>query len=855
MQSNLKNNEKVWKRFALGCILLLFIIIIFIGFSKENNERIIQQNQSYVEDAAVQVADRVDDILVAAQNTISVMAHMCEQIMTSPTVSAELLEDMADSSPFDYFEFVNKEGITLTANGETADVSDREYYIDGMKGNSGTFVTTHSRITDETLMTFYTPLYYKGEIIGVLNGIYRNTRVQDIISTTFFGTQAKSYLCMGDGTVIASCGDENAPENVLEALPGATTIDETALENVKQAFENREAYGYRYVGSQGPGNAYLVGLTQSDWMLLVTFPSKVTDEMIVDANTAGGHLEIKLILAFGIYIICLILWNYRQKKQLMSENRQIFRIVEGVTQLFERFVVVDLKSDTYEYLEDLHALWPKTGSYSELVDYLCPRYIQTENEENMCSVITKDYIQKHLDDTTPYLQYEYQIQRDDGQQGWENIAILSLKKENGIPTVVLFAIQDVTMLKNEELRSRIALKSALEAADEASNAKSDFLSRMSHDIRTPMNAIMGMTTLAKMHIDDRERLLDCLNKINLSSRHLLALINDVLDMSKIESGKMTLAEEELNLKELVDSLLAIITPQIQAKKQKLKVNTDGVIHAQVIGDALRLQQVFVNIMGNAVKFTPEEGTISFDVFEVPSPVAGRCGFEFVFEDTGIGMSQDFIGKIFDPFTRAKTSDDQSIEGTGLGMPITRNIVRMMNGDIQVESTPNAGSKFTVVIYLKLQEEREVFETTSKANESTSELDELREMNYDGRRVLLVEDNEINMEIAKELLGVIGIEVEEARDGQQAVDIVLEKPEHYYDLIFMDIRMPNKTGYEAAKEIRASGREDLKSIPIIAMSADAFSDDIRRAKAAGMNAHVAKPVELPKLKAAIRKWMK
>lgn len=855
MRSEYKNNGNTWKRFSLIFFLLVFIIIIFIRFTKENNERIIRQNQRYVEDATVQVAARVDDILEGARQHIGIMAYMCEGMLTEPEVSVQLLKEMAENSSFDYLEFVNKDGINITMEGETADVSDREYYIEGMKGNSGTFVTMQSRITNETLITFYAPLYYEGEIIGVLNGIYNLDAMQEIISTTFFDTQAKSYLCMKDGTVISSCGDDNPPENVLEALPGAMTIDEKALEYVKQAFESRETYGYRYEGSQGPGNACLVGLSESDWMLLITFPSIVTDHMIANANAAGVHLEILLILAFGVYIVCLIFWNYKQKKQLVSEKQEISRVVEGVTQLFSRFLVVDLVKDRYEYLEDLQDRWPKSGVYSELVEYLAPKYVKGSNEENMSRVITKDYIQEHLNETTPYLQFEYQVQYDTELPVWENLSILSLKKENGVPSIVLFAIQDVTMLKNEEQRSRKALKEAYQAADEANHAKSDFLSRMSHDIRTPMNAIMGMTTVAMMHLDDKERLVDSLNKINLSGRHLLALINDVLDMSKIESGKLILTEEEMDLKELADGLLAIIGPQVQAKGQQLKVNTDGIIHDKVLGDTLRLQQVFVNIMGNAVKFTPEGGTVSFSIFELPPRVPGRSCYEFVFEDTGIGMSQDFIEKMYEPFTRAQGSDSQNIEGTGLGMSITRNIVRMMNGDIRVESEPGKGTKFTVVLYLKLQDVKEASEPILQKKEGTWEIEKFTEKEYSGKRILLVEDNEINMEIAKELLRVIGLEVDSAYDGQQAVNILLEKPVHYYDLVFMDIRMPNKNGYEATKEIRASGREDLKTIPIVAMSADAFSDDIYKAKAAGMNDHVAKPVELSKLSAALGKWMK
>lgn len=976
MQSD--NNRKIWMQILFACILLAFVVGIFVIFTKENNERIIRQNENYVEHVTIQTAERIDDILASAQSSIHTMAYLYGKSLESPEVDAEALKDLSENSVFEYVEFVDKNGMDLTFEGEQADVSDREYYTEGMKGNSGVFMTLHSRITDETLVSFYTPLRYKGEIIGVLNGIYREEGMKRILSAEFFGTQAKTYLCTGDGTVISSFGDDKAPSNMLEALPGSLKISEEALRGIQQAFEKHESYSYRYDGSQGTGNAYLTGLSQSDWILMQTFPSAVTNSMIDNANAAGIQMEVCLVAAFSIYILSLIVLNQKQKKILVSQKQEMFRIVDGVTNLFTRFVVADLKNDTYEYLKDREKGRPKKGKYSDLVAYFSSRYIVEDGAEDMSIVITKDYIQKHMDENTPYLQFEYRIQRE--TERWEHVSILNLECENGVPTIVLCAVQDVTELKREELRNRTALKEAFRAAEAANHAKSDFLSRMSHDIRTPMNAIMGMTTVAAMNIDDKERLKDCLNKITLSSRHLLALINDVLDMSKIENGKVILSEEEIDMAKMVENLLAIIHPQIQKKNQQLKVNTSNIVHEAVIGDPLHLQQVFVNIMGNAVKFTPEGGTISFSICERTSHIPGSGCYEFIFEDTGIGMKDEFIETIFEPFSRENSDSRQNIEGTGLGMSIANNIVRMMNGNIQVESTLGVGSKFTVQVYLKLQNAkteaaeclkglrvlvaddepdacenaceilnsigmsadgvlsgdeairklteiqkngdhydvvildwkmpgkcgvettREIRKQLGKAlpvvilsaydwsvieqeareagvnafiakplfksrlvyvlksliekqeGEEASDIDELGQKDYSGKRVLLVEDVDLNLEIAETLMEFIGIETETARDGQQAVDMLLEKPENYFDLVFMDIQMPVKNGYEAAKEIRASGREDLKTIPIVAMSADAFSDDIQRALAAGMNDHVAKPVELSKLSAAIEKWI-
>lgn len=978
MQAGNQDNRNIFREMVLIVLLCLFIIIVFLNFTQKNHERIVQQNANYVQDATLQVSERIGDMLTAAKDSIVTMAYLYGDSLNSPEVDTQKLKEMQDSSPFDYIEFTDQKGQNINAEGVTSEASDREYYIEGMKGNSGITVISHSRITDETLITFYAPVQYKGEIIGVLNGIYREERMNEILSTEFFGTQAKNYLCQSDGTVVYSCGTDSVPENMLVTFPDTMKVTEEQYAEIKKMFEEHGSYGYEYAGTQGTGNAYVTGIPNCDLMLIQTFPSAVTNNMVGVANSVGIQLEVELIVAFGIYIACLLLARWKQKKELVSEKQEMSQIVSGVTKLFHRFVIVDLENDTYEYLKNTEKGLPPEGKYSDLVDYFTVRYIKEEEGVDMSVVITKDYIREHLDKNTPYLQYEYRIQRD--SQQWENISILCLKRERKVPKHVLLAIQDVTVLKENELRNRIALKDAFDAAEEANHAKSDFLSRMSHDIRTPMNAIMGMTAVAAMNIDDKERLMDCLNKITLSSRHLLALINDVLDMSKIESGRVTLSVEEFEMSQAVESLLAIIHPQIQAKNQKLKVSVANIIHEGVIGDPLRLQQVFVNIMGNAVKFTPEGGTITFSIHEKPSHIPGSGCYEFIFEDTGIGMQKEFLEKIFEPFARAENSGSRNTEGTGLGMSIARNIVRMMNGDIQIESEPGVGSKFTVMLYLKLQDVEEedaeclkelnvlVADDEQDACESTCEIlnsigmcadgvlsgdaaiarveearenageyavvildwkmpgkcgvetareirkkmgnevpiiiltaydwssieqearaagvnafiakplfksrllyvlksvispqkeDEVSDVNefeqsdYSGKRVLVVDDNDLNIEIAEELLTHIGIRVEKARDGKQAVDMLRDKAANYYDMVFMDIQMPVMNGYEAVREIRASAREDLKTVPIVAMSADAFSDDIQKAAVSGMNGHVAKPIELPKLQAALDQWI-
>ena len=539
---------------------------------------------------------------------------------------------------------------------------------------------------------------------------------------------------------------------------------------------------------------------------------------------------------------------------------------------------------------------------------------------------------------------------------------------------------DVSQEKKAEIESHKALKDAYRAAENASRAKTEFLSNMSHDIRTPMNAIVGLTAIAGANIESQDRVVECLGKITKSSRHLLGLINEVLDMARIESGRISLAEEDFSLPELVDNLLTITKPAIDEHKHQLEVHIEHIEHEAVCGDSLRIQQVFVNLMSNAVKYTPDGGNITLTIKEKPNGFSELGCYEFSIEDNGIGMTPEFQKIMFEPFSRADDHRTTKVQGTGLGMAIARNIVNLMNGDIQVESAPNKGTKITVTVYLKLQknekeQEKELLDlpvlvvdddktccestvatlqeigiagewaltgkeavercaarhktgrdyfavildwkmpemdgiaTARKIRERVGEdvtiiiltsfdfseieeearaagvnafmakplfrsrltatlrqftsgkkeenarnyLEDFAKENYAGKRILLVEDNELNREIATEIIGMTGVTIDSAENGKIAVEKVMEAPEKWYDLIFMDIQMPIMNGYESTAAIRALAGSRGK-VPIIAMTANAFAEDVQLAKNTGMNEHIAKPLDLNKLNDVLKQWL-
>ena len=433
------------------------------------------------------------------------------------------------------------------------------------------------------------------------------------------------------------------------------------------------------------------------------------------------------------------------------------------------------------------------------------------------------------------------------KERYYRIEFAQVQLPNG-KTGIVAGFKDVDEDVRKEQEIQQVLRDAIDSANASSKAKSDFLSSMSHDIRTPMNGIIGMTAIATAHLDDRERVEDCLKKISEASSHLLSLINEVLDMNKIESGKVELNEENFNLSELVDTLLAMTKVQLENHHHTLNVNIADVVHENVIGDSHRIQQVFVNLMSNAIKYTPDGGTISLTVAERPTNAHGVACYEFVFEDNGIGMTEDFQKHLFEPFTRANDKKTAAIQGTGLGMTITQSLVRMMGGDIQVKSRPGEGSRFAVTIYLKF------LDVQNAEAHKEDPLKNLEDLKFEGKRILLVEDHPVNAEIAKNVLQMTGLEVEWVMDGEAAVERMAGSNEGEFDLVFMDIQMPNMDGYQATAAIRAMTTY-ARRIPIVAMTANAFADDIRKAKEVGMNDHISKPIDFKELAKILQKWIR
>ena len=606
-------------------------------------------------------------------------------------------------------------------------------------------------------------------------------------------------------------------------------------------------------------------------------------------------------------------------------------------------------------------------------------FILDESLEEYRTAIRTEQLRQHFEAGEAEVTVEYWGWVAAGQQVCVRQSFIMTLDDDTGDIMVLVVSKDITAQVRRQREQTQALQEALLQAQHANKAKTTFLSNMSHDIRTPMNAIIGFTTIAVSHIDNRRQVEDCLRKVLSSSNHLLSLINDILDMSRIESGKVQIKEQECNLSELTHNLVNIIQPQVKAKQLDLFIDTFDVVNEDVIADALKLSQIFVNLLSNAVKYTPAGGTVSFRVAQQATFHRGYGDYVFTVKDNGIGMSPEFVEHIFEPFEREASATKSGIQGTGLGMSITRNIVEMMGGVINVQSEKNKGSEFQVKLSLRLQDVRKNTEliqeleglralvvdddcdscesvvklleqlglraewttsgkeavhrakSASRQNDSYHtyiidwqmpelsgietarriratigqeapiiiltaydwtdieeeareagitafcakplfmsdlksallvannliEKEETRswtEADFSGRRILLVEDNELNREIAEAILEETGFTVESAPDGTDAVAMVRQSEPHYYDAILMDVQMPVMDGYEATRTIRALPREDAENIPIIAMTANAMEEDKEAALKNGMNDHIAKPLDIDLFLSVLGKYI-
>lgn len=698
------------------------------------------------------------------------------------------------------------------------------------------------------------------------DGIYYTDVYEDVRLKTEVVTLAKRI----EGTenvVAADLYPENMADSILEDLPdqshyflsdGEGTLlnwHVTRKDLSKEEIQNRylgffhdikagkhASYDSSIEGMDGKQRGVYYFELDNGWYSVITIPF---DQLLEPLKESWG-MFLLVMMFFIILLIAFLLLEYRANKKARLYND----IVRVLGNSYYALYMIDLNQNQYFMLKGsdyVRERLPQKGSYDALLDILkeiveddtYQQFREAFARDNMFE-LTRQRVRDFGGDFKRMFNQEYR---------WVHVQMLydeSLQQDS-----VVLCFKDIDNTKKQELSRMEFMQESLNSVDQMAKSKNIFFSNMSHDMRTPLNGIIGLTNLAMENLEDPKRIKDAFRKIQSLSNQLLTLINDILELSKMEQGKLEIRNQNFNIRENMEELVFVYQTQITDKQKQF----DVLIHVDdewVNSDWSRIQQILDNLLSNAFKFTEENGKIRLQVTEQKDYNSKFGKYQIIVEDNGAGMSQDFLKKIFIPFERETKFGAAKVAGTGLGMPIVHDLVIKMQGTIEVTSSLGNGTTFTVMLPLEICN-TDASGNTEQSGEDTT--DSVEELDGNGRKVLIAEDNEINMEIGVEILRMFGFEVEQAWNGKEALDLFRESEENEYALIVMDMKMPVMDGCEAARQIRRLNRPDAKTIPIIAATANAFTEDIALTQKAGMNAHISKPIDFDVLKKTIAKLLK
>ncbi len=592
------------------------------------------------------------------------------------------------------------------------------------------------------------------------------------------------------------------------------------LEGIKDG--SLVAYDTSFVGHDGKQRGAYFDTTENGWTVVLTIPF---DSVLIGEKNVIVFLLAGVGTFFFLALLVMVIKDLLQMKKIRTSENTVRILGDS----FYAIYLVDYKKGTYEFIKpsaDIASHVPMKGDYNDLLKAI-RLYVETDVNEEFEHAFSLEQIIERVKDKVMDYGGDYK-RKFNGVYKWVNVRTLYNEKVS--PDEVIFCFREVDQEKRQQQQHMLILRDALESARENAKEKEVFFNNVSHDMRTPLNAIIGFSDLVTKYVDDKDKVVDYMGKIGHAGKQLLNLINDILELSRIQSGKNALSNAEFDIEQCIRDSAALFdtVADAQDKKYSIDINIQDKL---VYGDSLRLEQILNNLLSNAFKYSNPGDSVFIKVNQ--TKYMKRSKYEIVVEDTGIGMSEDFTKRIFELYARETSFSTKSISGTGLGMPIVKGLVQQMSGEISVESKLGEGSRFTVTI---------PFETVNRVEDNKSQKSEETVINLKGRRIILAEDNELNMEIATEILTMNGIEVIPAVNGEEAVFIFKSSALFSIDAILMDMQMPVMDGCEAARTIRALDRDDAKSIPIIAVTANAFAEDIQKTANAGMNGHISKPID-------------
>ena len=862
MKKQLMNNKKDFKNFIIFKILPLIItmaslVAAFFMFTLRNKSSITTRNKEYLKESTTSLQQRLNVKFESSLHNISSIAYLFGESISSVEESKSLIKDIEKQTEFNYVRFITKEGDDITSEGEAPNVnlSDRDYFIDGMKGNKGITLVEKSRVNGQRQIGFYAPVYSSSNIEGILIGFYLESSLSSDLYNTFYGKQSSVFIIDSNKKIVTSSMNKES-SSILEgsedkysfnSILNSYYFNDKNKDIFESSIANKGEGLFQINTKKGKTYGYITRLSFEfiDWYIVQTYPYEATQILFSIATDSGLSLEVAILVITAFYVTYIVVMQVLKNKRIAQENRIATYVTSAARDIFKTMFFVDLEQDRCEDLSINKHTRQKIGTLNELKEYVISEVINEKQISDVMQFFHPSNLKNYDPSKLTNMVIEV-INRTSKEENYLSMTFVPTEVEGSIVKCGLLVFNDVTDQKKKELQANIELEDAYNKSQSASKAKTSFLFNMSHDIRTPMNAILGFADLIEKHLDEKDKCKMYLQKLKSSSSFLLSLINNILDMARIESGQTEIVESVWNVNNFVSDLVSVFESAIKEKNLKF-IKFMDIKHENVYCDATRLRQIYLNIISNAVKYTPNGGEIKLIIKEIECDKEGYARFQTVVSDTGIGMSKEFLPHIFEEFSREKTTTESRVVGTGLGMPIVKTLVTLMHGTIEVESEQGVGTKFTVTLDHRIARKEEI-----KVEEE--EIKDKDIVSYKGKRILLAEDNELNTEIAVTILEEAGFIVEHAENGQVCVDMIKNAKIGYYDLVLMDIQMPVMDGYKATETIRAINNPRC-DIPIIAMTANAFDEDKRKAYVIGMDGHIAKPINIPQLLETISKVLK
>ncbi len=820
--------------FIMIGVVCVFAVLISLIYFRFTSQRIFEDSTVHLEE----VYGQVDRAFGAFIDRNWALLDSCDDYFALADRSGGPIDgfiaEKQEHWGFTSFYFLSGGHDCMTAEGDRSPIDLGSAWDDLSQGEPILAGVTLSDGRDVTV--FAAPAShgeYNGFAYDAIAISYTNADLAASLDVDAFSGRANCFVIHNDGTVLLSTQTGgNVFNNYLAYLGAASDLAGDELDRIRNDWlQGRSGLVQCKVGGVDHCILYLP-VEYQDYFMLSAVPLSAVSAGFLSVQKTTIIVLAAIFLLVGASAFTIILLRSRKRSR------------RDQTELQYRELMFDVLSNG---VDDIFIML-SAGTYT--VDYVSPniqRLLGISAEEARRDIRVMEKCAIDYDVVIPrgelgaiplngsrFWECEY-MHQNTGERRWYRMTVYHLQLQEVEKYVIVLSDRTQERQNNQQLQQ------ALTAARSANEAKSNFLSNMSHDIRTPMNAIVGFSVLLERNADQPDKVREYTRKISSSSQHLLNLINDVLDMSKIESGKTSLNVDSFSLPGLLDDLGTIILSQAKAKDQRLTFHVQGTPPETILGDKLRLNQILINLLSNAVKYTPEGGNIDFTVRELPQPAPQYTKLQFVVKDDGIGMSEEFQQNVFAPFSREINSVTNKIQGTGLGMAITKNLVDLMGGVIWVESAPGVGTTFTVELSFALPETDESGAGVTPAQSAPAETPAASPL--EGRLFLMAEDNELNAEILSEMLDMEGARCELAVNGQEAVDMFLQSEPGRYDMILMDVQMPVMNGYDATRAIRASAHPSAATIPIVALTANTFAEDVRNALDAGMDGHLAKPIDM------------